>query len=154
LEVVKVVRDDIDARLITANHWGQRREDRVTETYQRKLSDVLGAIHQSQWLMSSPVSWHRQLLSLAGQTSLLSLPAGRAAALTYEQEVAVILQWGVGHCGEHTDVSFAVLRQIMREGHAAKFGTIYHSGNGNIDHAFVVGGFKIAKIVKTLLAKE
>src|SRR5262249_58242310 len=59
LEAVKVVRDDIDARLITANHSGQRREDRVTETYQRKLSDVLGAIHQSQWLMSSPVSWHR-----------------------------------------------------------------------------------------------
>ncbi len=153
LEIVKVVRDEIDARLITANHWGQRREDRVTETYQRKLSDVLGAIHQSQFFMASPVAWLRNLQKGSLQQAFLGT-AAPGTDWAIEEQVAVALQWGVGHCGEHCDTSFQVLKAIMNAGHAAKFDTIVSSGNANVDHAFVVGGFKVTAVASTTLSKE
>jgi hypothetical protein len=152
LEIVKIVRDEIDARLITANHWGQRREDRLTETYQRKLSDVFGAIHQKQFFMASPVAWLRNLASKRPQENLLGLAPG--VGLQNGQRVLISLQWGVGHCQEHASVSFEVLAAIMNAGHLAKFGNIILSGNANIDHTFVVGGLKSPVLFQTRRSKE
>ena len=160
LDVVQIVRDEIDARLITANHWGQDREHPVKEEYQRKLSDLFGAIHQAQFEMASPVAFLRAVTDHGDQTA--NDPGARKAFLnvdhtappvTIEDVVGVIVQWGVGHCGEHSKVSWIVMRQIMNAGHQAKFVTIIHSGNANVDHAFVVGGFRVPKLIKTILSK-
>lgn len=152
VDIVKIVRDEIDARLVTANHWGQRREDRFKETYQRKLSDVYGAIHEKQFFMASPVAWLRNL-GIEAQQRLL-LDAAPNTAYTPFDRMRVSLQWGVGHCQEHANVSFNVLAAIMNAGHAAKFGVIVLSGNANIDHAFVVGGFTSPDVFTTRLSKD
>jgi hypothetical protein len=134
LDVVQEIRDDIDARLITSNHWGDLREDWIKERYQHKLSDVFGAIHQTQWY-ASPVRFLRDLGTLKGFDD--------------DQNAQLILQWGTGHCGEHTTVSFSIMREIMNTGNAPKFECIIYSGNANIDHAFVVGGIRVANVIHT-----
>jgi hypothetical protein len=127
LETVKVVRDAVDARIITANHWGDVREDWNTERYERKLSDVFGGIEKSKW-WASPVRFIR----------------GFADGLTFslEERVAMILQFGTGHCGEHAATSFSVMKALMDAGNA-KFEAVVWSGNTNVDHAFVVGGIRV-----------
>ena len=152
LEIVKIVRDEIDARLITANHWGQRREDRLTETYQRKLSDVYGAIHAKQFFMASPIAWLRKFGFEDEQRFLLDAPP--RSALSAGEQLVVSLQWGVGHCQEHANVSFHALAAIMNAGHSSKFSTVVLSGNSNIDHAYVVGGFRSPDVFSTRLSKE
>ena len=68
--------------------------------------------------------------------------------------MVISLQWGLGHCGEHASASFQVLAAIMNAGHAAKFETVIRGGNANIDHAFVVGGFKAPQVMSTRLSKD
>lgn len=117
------LRDDLDLQLITANHWGQAREDLKTETHQRLLSDLFGTLHQKTWL-SSPVYMARRLgeMFLAGD---------------FDKKAALALQYGTGHCGEHATCSFSVLRAIMqRPGN--QVAAVVFSGNANIDHAFCV----------------
>lgn len=126
-QVVRGVRDDIDRRLVTANHWGDLREDWITEQYQRKLSDLFGAIHQRQWY-ASPVSFYREM--------------AKALRFNVDTRTQLVLQYGTGHCGEHAVVAFSVIRQLMRNGHTAKFQHVIYTGNSNIDHAFVVGGIR------------
>jgi hypothetical protein len=122
-QLSKDLRDDLDLHLITANHWGQAREDLKTETHQRLLSDLFGTLHQKTWL-SSPVFMARSL-----SDDLLSNDTDKTAALA--------LQYGTGHCGEHATCSFSVLRSIMQlPGNQVK--CAIQSGNANIDHAFVV----------------
>jgi hypothetical protein len=45
-----------------------------------------------------------------------------------------------------------VIRELMERGHGAKFEHVIHCGNANIDHAFVVGGIKVTKIIHTKYA--
>jgi hypothetical protein len=144
LQVVEVIRNEIDARMVTANHWGDLREDWNTERYQRKLSDLFGAIHQNQWY-ASPVRLIRDMTT----TSLQKVFFGSEDPLSPDEQAALILQYGTGHCGEHTDVSYSVVRQLMENGHAAKFENIIYTGNANVDHAFVVGGIRAAEIIDT-----
>jgi hypothetical protein len=134
LDVVQEIRDDIDARLITSNHWGDLREDWIKERYQHKLSDVFGAIHQTQWY-ASPVRFLRDM--------------GNEQSFDDDQNARLILQWGTGHCGEHTTVSFSIVRELMNTGSAGKFESIVYSGNANIDHAFVVGGIRVRNMIHT-----
>jgi hypothetical protein len=138
LEVVKVLRDAIDARLITANHWGDLREDWKTEQYQRKLSDVFGAIQQTQW-SASPVRFLRFL--------------ARLLKFTPKERASMILQFGTGHCGEHALTSFLVVQALMEAGHTDKFEKAILSGNSNIDHAFVVGGILVEDVIRTKRTK-
>ena len=63
--LAKDLRNDIDRLLITANHWGQAREDLKTERHQRLLSDLFGTLHQTAWL-ASPVSYLREIGTLLG----------------------------------------------------------------------------------------
>ncbi|HEX2955257.1 MAG TPA: hypothetical protein VHO70_00395 [Chitinispirillaceae bacterium] len=140
LEVIQTIRNSIDARMITANHWGDLREDWVTEQYQRKLSDLFGGLHQSKWY-ASPVSFIRDL-SNAHLSNDMDLQS------------AFILQWGTGHCGEHSTVSYTIIRSLMQLGHSAKFENVIYSGNANIDHAFVVGGIRVSNIIHTSYQKS
>lgn len=124
------LRDDIDLHLITANHWGQAREDMKTERHQRLLSDLFGTLHQTVW-MASPVNCLRTI-SEALKFDADSLMCGNFA-----------LQYGVGHCGEHSQASFSILSLIMSEP-GNKVSRIVKTGNANIDHAFVVYDLDVA----------
>src|SRR3982750_2580256 len=37
----------------------------------------------------------------------------------------------------------------MENGHDAKFGNVIYTGNSNVDHAFVVGGIRVAEVIDT-----
>jgi hypothetical protein len=135
-EVVREVRDQVDRLLITANHWGQRREDQTTEAYQYQMSNAFGSIHQSRW-RASPVRMLRQL----DDTHTYSL----------HEKAAFILQVGCGHCGEHASVTYAILHLLHSGALSALLGSFVHSGNANIDHAFVVGGLRPREIIETTI---
>lgn len=128
------LRNDIDLHLITANHWGDLREDKKTEAYQRKLSDLFGTLHQKVWL-ASPVCHLRGLK--------------RAFKLSDDKNAALALQYGTGHCGEHSTTSFSILRSIAGES-GSKVTHVVESGNANIDHAFVVYNLDVKEVFKTL----
>jgi hypothetical protein len=131
--IAKDLRDDIDLHVITANHWGELRESMKTERHQRLISDLFGTLHQSAYL-ASPVAFIRRLR--------------REYSLTYAQWAALTLQYGAGHCGEHSLCSYTILADII----AAPGAKILHAvrtGNANIDHAFVVYNLKVDKVILT-----
>ncbi len=135
LDLSKDLRDDLDLHLITANHWGQAREDLKTERHQRLLSDLFGTLHQQTWL-SSPVFMARTL-------SDKFFPGNE------DKIAALALQYGTGHCGEHAFCSFSVLRSIMGlPGNQVK--AIIFSGNANVDHAFVVYNLTLDQSIDTI----
>ena len=127
------LRDDIDLHLVTANHWGQLREDMKTEHHQRLLSDLFGTLHQQVWL-ASPVHFNRVLT--------------RDLGLTIDQTAALTLQYGTGHCGEHATTSFSVMRNIISAA-GSQVSNAVLSGNANIDHAFVVYNLTVKKSILT-----
>ena len=129
------MRNAIDGKLVTANHWGERREDLRTERHQRYLSDLFGTLHQQAWL-SSPVFFQRRI--------------ARVLSYSVDDKAAMALQFGTGHCGEHASVSFAILRKIANApGSHVNF--VVQTGNANIDHAFVVYQLNVATVVKTTI---
>lgn len=133
-DIVEWIRNKIDEKLITANHWGEDREMWDTERYQRKLSDLFGAIQQNHWY-ASPVSFYRDLENLHD--------------LTPTQAVGLILHYGVGHCGEHALVSFVIIYELMNKGFNDIFKSVIYTGNSNSDHAFVVGGLELKEVINT-----
>jgi protein involved in ribonucleotide reduction len=158
LDVVKQIRDDIDARMITANHWGDLREDPVREKYQKKLSDLFGEIHQGHWY-ASPVRFLRAMsggtievdrpASATEQVKLLALTDKGGFLSQADKWAQLILQFGTGHCGEHSVVSFFIIKTLMDSGNEAKFVSVTATGNANVDHAFVVGGIQIGEKIVT-----
>ena len=128
------LRNDLDLHLITANHWGQKREDLLTERHQRLLSDLFGTLHQQAWL-SSPVFMARELVK-------------RTIGSDLDKTAALALQYGTGHCGEHAVSSFSTLRSIM-QAPGNKVSTVILSGNANIDHAFVVFNLPLSGTILT-----
>jgi hypothetical protein len=133
--LVKELRDDIDRHLITANHWGQKREDMTTERYQRLLSDLFGTLHQSAW-HASPVAFNRSIVRT------------NEVQLTKHEKAALALQYGTGHCGEHADVSFSLISDLIADP-GSKVKIAIKSGNANIDHDFVVVDLDPQEIVLT-----
>ena len=133
--LVRELRDDIDRHLITANHWGQKREDMKTEHYQRLLSDLFGTLHQSAW-HASPVQYYRSIVRT------------NEVGLTKPERAALALQYGTAHCGEHADVSFSLMSDLIADP-GSKVKTAIKSGNANIDHDFVVVDLDPQEIVKT-----
>jgi len=131
--LAKDLRDDIDLHVVTANHWGQAREDLRTERHQRLLSDLFGTLHQSTW-PSSPVSMLRDISNTFG--------------FSLEQNAALTLQYGVGHCGEHAQVSFSVLADIIKSP-GSQISHAVFTGNANIDHAFVVYNLDVDTVIYT-----
>lgn len=137
---VRTVRDAIDARLVTSNHWGEDREQWTTEPYQKKLMDFFGGVHQRCFDVS-PVSFIREY------TPSLR----RHGALDLDACTALILQFGTGHCGEHAWVSYQVIRDLIDSGAQGQntFINVILSGNANVDHAFCIGGLLTEDVVAT-----
>ncbi|WNG29927.1 hypothetical protein F0U62_42390 [Cystobacter fuscus] len=127
------LRDDIDRHVVTANHWGQAREDLKTERHQRLLSDLFGTLHQSTWV-SSPVSLLRDICD--------------AFSFSLAQSAALALQYGAGHCGEHAQISFSVLADIINTP-GSQISHAVFTGNANIDHAFVVYNLDVDTVIHT-----
>lgn len=130
------LRNAIDAKLVTANHWGERREDIRTERHQRFLSDLFGTLHQQTWL-SSPVHFQREISDELG--------------FDIEDDAAMALQFGTGHCGEHAQVSFTILKKIAQTP-GSHVSNVVQTGNANIDHAFVVYQLDVTTVVITTIA--
>jgi len=129
------LRNDIDAQLITSNHWGQEREDLKREKHQRLLSDLLGTLHQ-QTPNATPVLYLRFIAE-----KVLREDVDRVAALA--------LQYGVGHCEEHAICSFSVLRALSRAPNS-KHSHVILSGNANIDHSFVLYNIAAKDVIETI----
>jgi hypothetical protein len=163
-EAARSIRNEIDSRLVTANDYAEGREDGPgpLEAYQRRLSDLLGAL-QALRGVASPVALLRALkdrassfwtnaatrASLANVRPLRDGPDGPLS----ESEVAanlkalLALQHGVGHCGEHADVSYAIIAELLRrtpDTRAVLVGVVQvtYVNTRDLDHAFVVGGFQ------------
>jgi hypothetical protein len=133
--LVRDLRDDIDRHLITANHWGQKREDMKNERYQALLSDLFGTLHQDSW-HASPVAFNR------------SIVRSREVQLTTKERAALAIQYGTGHCGEHADVSFSLIADLIADP-GSKVKIAVKSGNANIDHDFVVVDLDPQLVVRT-----
>ncbi len=120
--LINELRLAIDERLITANHWPDRREVEP-EHHQRVMSLVLGDIH-GHHVAGSPV------MILRG----LEIDRG--------EPVLFILALGVGHCGEHAQLSGAIVELLIvtDPGMRARLRNVIYSGRANVDHAFVLIG--------------
>jgi hypothetical protein len=141
LKVVRKVRDTIDSYLVTANAWHQPRESKKHENLQYHLSEVFASIlgpKNKEKFRASPVyilrMWRHMLAKSRGSA---------VAPLNTKQEVAMTMQFGAAHCGEHDNSAFYVLSQMMISNMGVKklLKMIFYSGFVNVDHAFVVGGF-------------
>ena len=143
-EISTDLRPDIDQHLITGNHWGQKREDKVAEPYHNALSDLFGSLHQKAFL-ASPVNAIRMI-----EFNLSQLRAGSAGTgLTADEYAALVLQCGVGHCGEHSDVSFSILSAIASDP-KGKISRVVKTGNANSDHEFVIYDLDVVRVIKTI----
>ena len=143
-ELVQAVRDEIDKFLVTANAWHQPRESPTTEPLQHSLSEVFASLY-TDW-RASPVRMIREMSETIGK-----IRGGAAPEINWFDNVGYILQYGAAHCGEHAVISSDVLGKMMKDDPAVatKLVSIIHSGNSNIDHAFIVGGWVPPQIVKT-----
>jgi hypothetical protein len=137
LGLVEKVRDIIDAKMVAANHWAEDREVDPGEEYQRALSDVLGSILDSKQL-ASPVMLLREVDQQIIERSNLQV----GSLEERRSWVLFITQAGVGHCGEHSNLSWFVLRQMMLRVPAINtlLSVIIRSGNANSLHDYVIGG--------------
>lgn len=142
--MVQAVRDEIDKFLVTANAWHQPRESPTTEKLQHALSEVFASLY-TDW-RASPVRMIREM----GET-LGKIRGGAEQEINWGENVGLILQYGAAHCGEHAIISSDVLGKMMKEDPAvaAKLVSIIHTGNSNIDHAFVGGGWVPPQVIKT-----
>jgi hypothetical protein len=148
--VVSNVREGIDNKMITANHWADDRENEPGEEYQFALSNVLGSILHSKKFASLVMLVRGIDEDMAKpQKGVTDLARKRALELEERKDWAFyILQSGVGHCGEHANVSFMVLRELMLSTQPKSpqikdvLKHIVLSGNANIQHDFVIGGMR------------
>lgn len=136
LEIVRAVRDTIDRVMITANVWDAAREDPHDETLQFRLADLIGAFNHAGGF-TSPVGYIRELQE--------------DGYFSDEEWLHAAAQIGVGHCGEHAAMAFYVLKGLMSANPriGQTLGTIILSGQANVDHSFVVGGFRPRRVVQT-----
>lgn len=132
-ELADDVRKDIDAHVITANHWPEPRETLHAERHQALISDLLGTLHQSAWL-ASPLCMTRDLARIYG--------------LGLDEKAALTLQYGTGSCGEHSRTSFSILRTIMGTP-GSRLESIVLCGNANLDHGFVLCNLQVTHVLHT-----
>ncbi len=131
--LAEAVRKDIDRYVVTANHWGEARENPKLERHQALLADLLSTLQVSAWL-ASPLCHSRQLAKLYN--------------LSLDQRAALTLQYGTGHCGEHGRTSFSILRTIMSMPDT-QLDSIVLCGNANIDHGFVLCNLRVTHVLLT-----
>jgi hypothetical protein len=140
------IRVDIDKHLITGNHFGQDREDLRTEPHQRLCSDVFGTLHRDGF-HASPVRFLKRVNERDPKLKLFDL--------SVEQKAALALQWGVGHCGEHADVSFSIIKDVIDDpANAGGVSFAIRTGNPNVDHDFVIFDLDVATVIHTRTATD
>lgn len=127
------VEESLRRRIIPANFWTGIRRSQVNRPNQYTLKEIVGAIHNRYWI-ASPVNQIRSV----------------QRALTGPQTTFLVLQMGMGHCGEHASLSFHVVQAMMqRNGNIAiLLGTIVTGGYANIDHCWCAGGYEPARLIK------
>ena len=150
-ELSRDLREDIDKHLVTANHWGEDREDVNREAYQHKLSDLFGTLHQKVYL-ASPVNRLRLIDDFFLETGARNA-ATKLDKLDRDAYAALALQFGTGHCGEHADVSFSIL-QFYAKNPNGKVKRVVKTGNANVDHAFVVYDIDVETVIKTITTND
>ncbi len=143
--LVTTVRAEIDKYLIAANHWGEARETVSSsdpiERYQARMSDFFGMLYE-KYTLASPVNLARGLFKRGGGFGINILDRR-------DFETVLWLQLGVGHCGEHARVGFAVLKETMKANPGCPVTNIVRSGNANIDHAFVLVNLTVDFVFQT-----
>lgn len=147
-DFVVAVRDDVDRKLIAANHWTEARENEPGEEYQQRMSMLIGSVKDSKGF-ASPVNSLRAIREtiesdmLAKKKPPTPLTA-REFLDVLADSVVFTLQFGVGHCQEHANVAYVVLVNLMESDTDIrdKLKTVILGGNANIDHEFVVGGLR------------
>lgn len=131
-QVVLAAQEAIRLQITTANNWTETCEDEAHQPFQWALARVLGKIKEDH-PRASPMLFLRHLKedSLVCSDSVL--------------KARLILQAGIGHCREFSEVSFCVLTQLAMAmpGTAALLGPMVRAEYGDQDHAFVVGGVPI-----------
>lgn len=133
--IIKALQLAIDERMVTANHWPQHREVEP-EHHQRIMSLVLGDIH-GHHVLGTPVGVFRDL------------------SLTEDDSLRFLLATGVGHCGEHANVSYTIITQLIDADSRmrAKLRNVIYSGRANVDHAFVLVGVN-ADVVLSIIPRS
>lgn len=146
-DLVTSVRADLDKYIIAANHWGEARETMKSsdpvERYQARMSDFFGNLYE-KYTLAAPVNIIRGMFSHGGGFGINLVDPGQPTCKT-----SLWLQLGVGHCGEHAQAGYDVLRQIMAANPTCPITTIIYSGNANIDHAFVLVNLSIDVVFET-----
>jgi hypothetical protein len=143
--LVTDVRAEIDKYIIAANHWGEARESISSsdpvERYQARMSDFFGKLYE-EYTLASPVNIARGLFKSGGGFGINILAPA-------EFGTSLWLQLGVGHCGEHADIGFDVLQQVMSANPGGPIQSIIRGGNANIDHAFVLINLAVDSVFET-----
>ena len=131
VRVVRAIRDEVDRFLITANPWG---DDTNVGDYPAAIHVVL-AVQYKDRFRAMPISIMRDL------------PGN---PLNVAQMNRLVAQVGMANCGEHANLTFAVIHDLMNRNPA--IATLLRcavlSGYANIDHAFVVGGEKPEEVIQ------
>lgn len=127
------VRNEVDARLITANAWDHVREKASTEKYQHILQKRIGNITEVfPW--AAPLGILRYMRKTVNKEKILFKPI---------DTVAWVLQSGLAHCSEHAFVSFFVLTGIHYSSPSIKnILPILYCTQTTVDHALVVFGVR------------
>lgn len=137
--LILAVRNDIDSKVVVANHFVGTRENPSTERRQAQLSAVFGYLYE-KYSLASPVSILRRLFVAEDHLGL---------GLREPEEADYLpLLTGVGHCGEHAKLAFRVM-QSLRAMHP-EIKTIVLGKHVYIDHAYVLVNVVFREIFKTV----
>ncbi|HEV8436321.1 MAG TPA: IPT/TIG domain-containing protein [Thermoanaerobaculia bacterium] len=133
---LKVIRDEIDRFLITANPWGDATN---SSAYANTVHIALAALYKTY--RATPIGVGREAV---------------ASELTWVERQHLYAQIGMANCQEHTNITYLVIGQLLTEKPYAKtlLRCVVRSGYLNIDHAFVTGGEPPAQIVDALARKN
>lgn len=131
-DFVVAVQELIRPWITTANNWNEPCENRGKQPYQWKLARALGKITKAHQL-ASPMLFLRMLKE---HEFIENHPKCRML------KAQIILQAGIGHCREFSEVSFCVLTALADRDRkvADLLGGIYRCEYKSQDHAFVAGG--------------
>ena len=133
--LVPQVKKELRTWIVPANYWDQARRKKDERPYQYTLQEVMGRIHQKHWHASIV----KVMRNLEEKDDLSRLDM-----------IYLVLQIGLGHCAEHSQLSFCVLKALMEgdDGIEKKIGTVIMSGWVDVDHAFVVGGYRPRRLLR------
>lgn len=131
-----VLRDEIDRFLITANPWGEATNGGA---YPTAVHVALAALYKR--FQVTPIGVLRKAL---------------VGDLTAGEKMRMSAQMGMGNCAEHANITFHVIKSMLENevDALAMLRYVVRTGYLNIDHAFVTGGERPARIVNALFRQD